>query len=184
MWASQTLSFWLLIFFCVTCSLSHLLTLNQKFFFSASYFSLFSFLLDRDKSVKATEENFERKKTEINGIPHLAVCLVTQSCPTLCDPMDCSLPGSSVHRILQAGILECIGISFSRGYPQHRDQTRFSCIADRFFTVLLITSPFLSQFILAILSTDSLFPSNQIETFLPSSQGNTILVCYHPNCLF
>ena len=146
--------FLLLIFFCVTCSLSHILILNQKCFFSASYFSLFSFLLERYKSVKATEENFERKKTEINGIPHLAACLVIQLCPTLCDPMDYSLPGSSVHGILQAGILECIAISFSRGYSQQRDQTRFSCIADRFFTVLLIILTFLFQFILAILSTD------------------------------
>ena len=38
---------------------------------------------------------------------------VTQSCPTLCDPMDCSLPGSSVHGIFQAIVLEWIAISFS-----------------------------------------------------------------------
>ena len=42
-------------------------------------------------------------------------CLVAKSCPTLCDPMDCSPPGSSVHGIIQARILECIAISFSRG---------------------------------------------------------------------
>ena len=41
--------------------------------------------------------------------------LVAQSCPALCDPMDCSPPGSSVHGILQAEILEWIAISFSRG---------------------------------------------------------------------
>ena len=41
--------------------------------------------------------------------------LDAQSCPTLSDPMDCSLPGSSVHGILQARILECIAIPFSRG---------------------------------------------------------------------
>ena len=40
---------------------------------------------------------------------------VVQSCPTLCDPMDCSPPGSSVHGILQARILEWVAISFSRG---------------------------------------------------------------------
>ena len=39
--------------------------------------------------------------------------LVAQSCPTLCDPMDCSPPGSSVHGILQARILEWVAISFS-----------------------------------------------------------------------
>ena len=41
--------------------------------------------------------------------------LVTQSCPTLCSPMDCSSPGSSVRRILQARILEWVVIRFSRG---------------------------------------------------------------------
>ena len=42
-------------------------------------------------------------------------CLVAQSCPTLCDPMDCSPPGFSVHGISQARILEWVAISFSRG---------------------------------------------------------------------
>ena len=41
------------------------------------------------------------------------LCLVTQSCPTLCDPVDCSPPGSCVHGILQARILEWVAISFS-----------------------------------------------------------------------
>ena len=59
---------------------------------------------------------------------------VAQSCPTLCDPMDCSPPGSSVHGILQARILEWVAISFSRGSSQPRDRTQVSCIAGRFFT--------------------------------------------------
>ena len=42
-------------------------------------------------------------------------CLVTKSCPTVCDPMDCSLPGSSIHGILQARILEWVATAFSRG---------------------------------------------------------------------
>ena len=53
-------------------------------------------------------------------------CLVTQSCPILGDPMDCSLPDSSVHGILQARILECVAISFSRGSSQPRGQTQIS----------------------------------------------------------
>ena len=60
---------------------------------------------------------------------------VTQSCLTLCDPMDCSLPGSSVHGIFQAIVLEWIAISFSRGSPQPKDQTWVSRIVDRCFTV-------------------------------------------------
>ena len=46
---------------------------------------------------------------------------VTQSCPTLCDPMDCSLSGSSVHGIFQARVLEWIAISFCRGSSQPRN---------------------------------------------------------------
>ena len=45
-------------------------------------------------------------------------CLVTKSCQTLCDPMDCSLPGSYVHGISHARILEWVAISFSRVSPQ------------------------------------------------------------------
>ena len=47
---------------------------------------------------------------------------LSQSCPTLCDPMECSPPGSSVHEIFQARRLEWIAISFSRGSSQPRDQ--------------------------------------------------------------
>ena len=45
----------------------------------------------------------------------ILILLVAQLCPTLCDPMDCSQPGSSVHEIIQARILEGFAISFSRG---------------------------------------------------------------------
>ena len=48
---------------------------------------------------------------------------VVQSCPTLCDPMDSSLPGSSVQGILQERVLEWVAISFSRGSSQNRDPT-------------------------------------------------------------
>ena len=61
--------------------------------------------------------------------------LVARLCPTLCDSMDCSLLGSSVHRIVQARILEWVAIPFSRGCSQPRDQTWVSCIAGIFFTV-------------------------------------------------
>ena len=60
--------------------------------------------------------------------------LITQSCPTLWDPMDSSLPGSPVHGILQARILEWVAIHFSRGSPRPRDRTQVSCIEGRFFT--------------------------------------------------
>ena len=59
---------------------------------------------------------------------------VAQSCPTLCDPMDCSLPGSSVHGIFQAIVLEWIAISFSGGSSGPRDRTQVSLIVDKRFT--------------------------------------------------
>ena len=61
--------------------------------------------------------------------------LAVQSCPTLCDPMDCSPPGSSVHGILQAKILEWVVIPFSRASSWPRDLTRVFHIADKFFTI-------------------------------------------------
>ena len=60
---------------------------------------------------------------------------VAQSCLTVCDPMDCSLPGYSVHGIFQAIVLEWIAISFSRGSSWPRDRTQVSHIVDRPFTV-------------------------------------------------
>ena len=66
---------------------------------------------------------------------HIIKSEVAQSRPTLSDPMDCSLPGSSVHGIFQAIVLEWIAISFSRGSSQRRDRTRVSCIAGTLFTI-------------------------------------------------
>ena len=64
-----------------------------------------------------------------------SVVLVAQSCPTLCDPMDCSPTGSFVHGILQTTILEWVAISFSRWSSRPRDQTPVSHVADRPFTI-------------------------------------------------
>ena len=60
--------------------------------------------------------------------------LVTQLCLTLCDPVDCSLPSSSVHGILQARILEWIAFPFSSGSSWPKNRTGVSCIAGGFFT--------------------------------------------------
>ena len=61
--------------------------------------------------------------------------LVAPSCPILWNPMDYSLPGSSVHGILQAGILEWVAMPLSRGSSWPREQTWVSCIAGKFFTI-------------------------------------------------
>ena len=65
------------------------------------------------------------------GIPSYiccCCCLVAKLGLTLCDPMDYSPPGSSIHTIFQLRILEWVAISFSRGASQSRDATRVSCI--------------------------------------------------------
>ena len=70
------------------------------------------------------------------GYAHLCVCvLVAQMCLTLCDPIDCSLPTSSVHGVLQARVLEWVAIPFSRESSSLRDRTQISCTAGRFFTI-------------------------------------------------
>ena len=61
--------------------------------------------------------------------------LVIQSCLTLCNYLDCRLPGSSVHGILQAKLLAWAAVPFSWISSWPRDQTWVSCIADRFFTI-------------------------------------------------
>ena len=58
-----------------------------------------------------------------------------ESCPTLCNPMDCSLPGSSVHGILQVSSLDCVALPFSRGSPWPGVHTWAFRITGRFFTI-------------------------------------------------
>ena len=72
--------------------------------------------------------------------PMGVLCSDTQLCPALCDPMDCSLPGSSVHGIFQAITLERVAISYSRGSSQPRDQTA-SPICLALASRLLTTEP-------------------------------------------
>ena len=72
------------------------------------------------------------------------VLSVAQSGPTLCDPMDYSPTGSSVHGILQARMLEWIAMPFSRGSSQPRDRTWVSCIAGRLFTIWVTGKTFAS----------------------------------------
>ena len=59
----------------------------------------------------------------------LCACSVVQSCPTLCDSVDCSPPGSAIHGIFQAEMLEWVAFFFSRGSSQPQDWTPISCIS-------------------------------------------------------
>ena len=68
---------------------------------------------------------------------------IAQLCPTLCDPLDCNPPGSSIHAIFQARILEWVAIPISRGSFWPRDQTRVSRIAGRLFTIWATKIPYM-----------------------------------------
>ena len=73
---------------------------------------------------------------KLNQFAHRVKVLVTQSGLSLCSPMDCSPPGSSVRGILQARILEWVSMPSSRGSSRPRDRTQVSCIAGGFFNPL------------------------------------------------
>ena len=91
----------------------------------------FLMYLDQRKA----EEVQKEKNTDRYSTCCAVLCLVAQSCPTLCNPMDCSLPGSSIHGILQARILEWVAMNSSRRSFQPKGQTQVSRIAGQFFIV-------------------------------------------------
>ena len=94
------------------------------------------------------QTSLERLSIELNKVQQsfvynicMGAGLLLQSCLTLCDPIDCNPPGSSIHGILQARILECVAMPSSRGSSQPRDQTcvsHVSCVGRRFFTTSTI----------------------------------------------
>ena len=121
---------------------------QEKIYKTKSLF--FEKIIKMVKSPRITEK--KRERTQIINIRNNTGIIITDPmgiiriikkerrsvshlCPTLCDPMDCSLPGSSVHGISQARILQWVAIFFSRGSSQPRDQTWVSWIAGRFFTI-------------------------------------------------
>ena len=81
---------------------------------------------DQDDRIGKSWAHFYQRKSENK---------VAQSCLTLCNPMDCSLPGFSIHGILQARIPKWVFISFFRRSSQPKDQTQVSHIAGRLFTI-------------------------------------------------
>ena len=128
-----------------------------------------------------------------HGMPFtylLMKVLVVQLCLTLCNPMDSSLPGSSVHGMLQARILEWVANSFSRGSSRPRDWTQVSGIAGRFFTVWATREAWSSLFFsinVLLLSSYTFcisfvkfmprdFPGGLEVRGLPSSEGDAGLI--------
>ena len=101
---------------------------SRKTYYRSPILMEFIFLLQR----KGNENQIY-----VSKLPTVLLLLLcyTQLCPTLCDPMDGSLPGSYVHGILQARILGWVAIPFSKGSSQPRGQTQVSCTAGRFFPI-------------------------------------------------
>ena len=85
-------------------------------------------------AVAAVAKMISPLTTSLPYSPHwncyATLCSDAQSCLSLCDPLDCSLPGSSLHGIFQARILEWVAISFSKGSSPPRDQTWVFCVAE------------------------------------------------------
>ena len=105
----------------------------------------FCFFGESPDVVKLRKTSIFHLKTDLEmlGLSNEGMCAwewkkereVAQSCPTLCGPMDCSPPDSSIHEIFQARVLEWVGISFSRASSWLRDRTQVSRTAGGFFTV-------------------------------------------------
>ena len=109
---------------------------------------------------------------------------ITQSCPTLCDPMNCSPPGSSVHGVSLARILEWVVISYSRGSSPPRDQTHIS-------PTMPLGKPFQLPFPeKCLLLLNSSFKIHPIKTWgclgehSPGDHLNFSSFMHHTKCLF
>ena len=101
---------------------------TQLSYMAGRFFTILATLLLQLHILELFSELFMKKESE-----------VAQSCPTLCDPLDCSPPGSSIHGIFQARILEWVAISFSRRSSQPRNWTQVSRIIGKCFTVWAMT---------------------------------------------
>ena len=94
--------------------------------------------VEKEKQTQFYIKQVKKKKKEKNRpgkVTKEVKVLVTQSCPTLCNPLNYSPPGSSVHGTLQVRILEWVTIPFSRRSSQTRNQIWISYTAGRFFTI-------------------------------------------------
>ena len=133
LWSIQGQRFWAI----VTCSITFKLILDSLLF---QYFiEIYNIKMYNCGRILRDFSNIFCSPTLVFILLYLLFTHVhsmsLQSSPTLCNPRDCSPPGSSVCGIFQAIVLEWIAISFSRGSSQPRDQTQVSRIVDRRFTV-------------------------------------------------
>ena len=104
------------------------------------------------------------------------VCVCAHSCQTLHDPMDCSPPGSSVHGILQARILEWIVISSSRGSSRPSDQTHISCLEGILYHMSHLETPFFYYIEILFCSKPHIFKFHNLKNFDPHTHCETIII--------
>ena len=101
--------------------------------------------INREKTFDKIQHHLrlKKKKTTLQemGMEGTCVCVYSQSCLTLCYPMDCSPPGSSAHGILQARVLSGLPCLPPGDLPDSGNQTWVSCIAGRFFTAEPLRKP-------------------------------------------
>ena len=138
LWWSLVLYCFMALFLVVTAFIANTCKIPFLFYFKILVTSLISFAFKtqtKNSSIWIQTPNrfscvvvFKGKSWPANLFRFMLAKLL-QSCLTLCDPMDHSLPGSSVHGILQGRILEWVAISSSRAYSWSRDQTHVSCIS-------------------------------------------------------
>ena len=114
----KSLIYWCFSFY-VWHSFGFILFLFPYCIFNGVPIHVFSYHLGQDASLLVII---------LNKDPLLHACLLTQVCPTLCKPMDCSPPGFCVSGTFQARLLEWVAISSSRGSSWPRDQTHVSCV--------------------------------------------------------
>ena len=114
----------------------------------------------------------------------MLACLVAKSCPNLCELMDCCPPGSSVHGILQARILECVAISSSTGSSWLRDRTLVSCVFCIDRQILYHWALRGAPLALAPLQNRLYFPSHKpwACSWAPLCTGNRTQVWFRNNC--
>ena len=139
--------FHLLLYTCIACSYGSLLVLLDRAPFCAFTVTQWSFCgwawpcsqLLAFVSLVAVDILAQHRPWLLSGWRvNSCACMLSQLCPTLCDPMGCSLPGSSIHGISHARIVEWVAISFSREFSWPRDRTHISCVsctAGKFFTI-------------------------------------------------
>ena len=123
---------------CIGSSESQPLDHQGSVIFKFQICNLSEYIWDSSRLLPVATGSFLNTHTHTHTHTQILMCVlcpVAQSCPTLCDPVDYCPPGSSVHGILQARVLDWVAISFSRGSSRPRGRTWVSCIESRLFTI-------------------------------------------------